>query len=116
MKDKKENIPVTIKTHQDKKGGHPHVIMGDIDNNHVSVGLSTKHRKGKKGGMNYALEKSPLDDGKNSFMRRQGPVAPKKEYVRKRKGSMTPNDYARAKIYGDRAKQKYLDEKKNKKK
>ncbi len=116
MKDKKENIPVTIKTHQDKKGGHPHVIMGDIDNNHVSVGLSTKHRKGKKGGMNYALEKSPLDDGKNSFMRRQGTVAPKKEYVRKRKGSMTPNDYARAKIYGDRAKQKYLDEKKNKKK
>ena len=115
MKYKKGNIPVTIKTHQDKNGGHPHVIMGDIDNNHVSVGLSTKHKKGRNGGTNYALEKSPLDDGKNSFMRRQGTVAPKKEYSRKRKGTMTPRDYAQAEIYGDRAKCKYLDEKKNKK-
>lgn len=29
---------------------------------------------------------------------------------------MKPNDYAQAEIYGDRAKRKYLDEKKDKKK
>lgn len=108
-------IPITIKTHHDKKGGHPHVIMDNIDNKHVSVGLSTKPTKGK-GSKNYRMEKSPFDDGKQSYMRRQGTVAPKSEYAGQRKGTLTPKDYAQAKVYGDRAKQKYLDEKKNKKK
>ena len=107
---------VTIKKHSDKNGGNPHIIVEDIEDKHVSVGLSTQKRKGKKGGMNYAMEKSPLDDGKNSYMRRQGTVAPKKEYSEKRMGSMTPKDYNQAKIYAERAKQKYLAEKKNKKK
>lgn len=108
-------VPVTIKKHSDKNGGHPHIIVEDIEDKHVSVGLSTQRRKGKKGGMNYAMEKSPLDDGKNSYMRRQGTVAPKKEYSEKRTGSMTPKDYEQAKIYAERAKQKYLAEKKNNK-
>lgn len=109
-------VPVTIKKHSDKNGGHPHIIVEDIEDKHVSVGLSTRKRKGKKGGMNYAMEKSPLDDGKNSYMRRQGTVAPKKEYSERRMGSMTPKDYKQAKIYAERAKQKYIAEKKNKKK
>ena len=49
-------------------------------------------------------------------MRRQGIVAPKKEYSERRTGSMTQKDYEQAKIYAERAKQKYLDGKKNKKK
>lgn len=108
-------VPVTIKKHNDRKGGHPHIIMDDIENKHVSVGLSTKAKKGKNH-PNYPLEKSPLDNGKHSYMRRQGTVAPKTEYEGSRKGLMTSNDYKQAKIYAERAKRKYLDEKKHKKK
>ena len=108
-------VPVAIKTHKDKKGGHPHIIVDNVEDKHVSVGLSTKPTKGK-GSKNYRLEKSPLNDGKTSYMRRQGTVAPKGEYQNQRKGTLTPKDYAQAKIYGDRAKQKYLNEKKDKKK
>ena len=113
----KDLIPVKIKTHKDKKGGHPHIIMDDIDNNHVSVGLSTQKKKGKgkKSGINYSLEQSPLNDGKNSFMRRQGTIAPKSKYSNPQNGAMTSKDYEQAKKYADRAKQKYID-KKNKKK
>lgn len=107
-------VPVTVKTHRDKKGGHPHVIVEDIDDKHVSVGLSTHPTKGK-GSKNYRLDKSPLNDGKTSYMRRQGTVAPKGEYERKRNGTMTPKDFAQAVIYGERAKQKYLDKKEDKK-
>lgn len=108
-------IPVHIKTHKDQKGGHPHVILEDIDNKHVSVGFSTKPTKGK-GSKNYRLEKSPLDDGKQSYMRRQGTVDSKTRYKGNRTGSMTSKDYEQAKTYGERAKQKYLKQKENKKK
>lgn len=102
------NVEVTIKTHNDKNGGHPHVILGNVDKKHVSVGLSTKPRKGKNGKKNYAMEKSPFNDGKKSFMRRQGTVADKNEYFGARKGTLTPKDYNQAKIYGERAKAKYV--------
>ena len=108
-------VSVTIKTHHDKKGGHPHIIVDNVEDKHVSVGLSTNPKKGKNG-TNYAMEKSPFDDGKKSYMRRQGTVAPKNDYAGLRKGTLTPKDYAQAKVYGDRAKQKYLAEKKDKKK
>ena len=45
-------------------------------------------------------------------MRRQGTVAPMGEYENPRKGAMSPKDYAQAKIYGERAKQKYFDKQK----
>ncbi len=109
---KNKDIPVKIKQHKDKNGGHPHVIMEDIEDKHVSVGLSTKPKKGKNS-TNYALEKSPLCDGRTSYMRRQGTVAPKKEYYGERKGCMTPKDYKQAKLYGERAKEKYLHKKSN---
>lgn len=111
LKKSSNDISVKIKTHKDNKGGHPHVILENMDKNHVSVGLSTRATKGK-GSKNYRLEKSPLNDGKNSYMRRQGTVAPMGEYENPRKGAMTPKDYAQAKIYGERAKQKYLDKQK----
>ena len=107
----KKLIPVTIKRHKDKKGGHPHVIMGDIEDKHVSVGLTSKPTKGKNQ-PNYALEKDPLNTGRKSYMRRQGTVAPKEEYDRPRKGDMAPKDYDRATEYGEKAKQKYLTNKK----
>ena len=110
-----ELIPVDIKTHKDKNGGHYHVIVDNIDEKHVSVGLSTKKKKGKNH-PNYPLEKSPLDDGKNSYMRRQGNVESVDSYYSPRKGTMTPKDYNQAKVYGERAKQKYLNGKKDKKK
>ena len=111
LKKSPNDISVKIKTHKDKKGGHPHVILEDLEKNHVSVGLSTRATKGK-GSKNYRLEKSPLNDGKNSYMRRQGTVAPMGEYENPRKGAMSPKDYAQAKIYGERAKQKYFDKQK----
>ncbi|MFQ9737751.1 MAG: hypothetical protein ACLR06_08435 [Christensenellaceae bacterium] len=35
------------------------------------------------------------------------------EYENPRKGAMSPKDYAQAKIYGERAKQKYFDKQKS---
>lgn len=101
-------VPVLIKTHRDKNGGHYHLIMGNIDDKHVSVGLSTRQTKGKNGGKNYSMEKSPLDDGKRSYMRRQGLVAPIKEYYGSKKGTLTAKDYDVAKKYSARALEKYL--------
>lgn len=98
----------------EKKGGHNHVIVEDIDDKHVSVGLTTKSKKGKNH-PNLPLEQSPLGDGKESFVRRQGTVAPKKEYKAPRKGKMTQNDYTKVKKIGEKAKKKYLEEKATKK-
>lgn len=107
---KKYLVNVVVKTHQDNNGGHPHIIVDDIDNKHISVGLTTKPKKGKNS-PNYKLEQSPLNDGKQSYMRRQGTVASTSEYTSPRKGEMTSNDYLKAKEYGEKAKQKYLDKK-----
>ncbi len=114
-KDKNNFISVNIKNHKDKKGGHPHVIMEDMGNKHVSVGLTHDKKKGKNS-PNYALEHNPLGGERQSYMHRQGIVAPKKDYEKPRKGQMTSKDYARAQEYGNRAKQKYLNSKKGKKK
>ena len=110
---KKNNdyVSITIKNHKDKHGGHPHVIVGDIDDKHVSVGFTTKPKKGKNS-PNYALATSPLKDNKKSYMRRQGTVDYKSNYYDKRSGIMDKNDYAKAKEYGNKAKQKYLNKNK----
>lgn len=108
-------VPVTVKTHNDSKGGHPHIIVGNIDDKHVSVGITHDKYKGKNH-PNYALSRNPLGGKEQSYMRRQGTVAPKKEYSGSRAGKMAEKDYEQAKTYGERAKQKYLNEKKSKKK
>lgn len=111
---KKNNslVTVDIKTHDDANGGHFHIIMDDIDDKYVSVGLSTHSKKGKNGGTNYSMEKSPFDDGRQSYMRRQGIIDKKKRYSNPRKGTITINDYNVAKKYSDRALNKYLENKK----
>lgn len=109
-----KTVTITIKIHSDKKGGHPHVVLENIDKNHVSVGLSTHPKKGRNS-PNYKLTINPLGGDEQSYMRRQGTVAPVGEYSNPRKGKMTPKDYNTAKRYGGKAKNKYI-EKKNKKK
>lgn len=111
---KNKTVTITIKIHSDKKGGHPHVILENIDEKHVSVGLTTSPKKGKNS-PNYKLTVNPLGGEEQSFMRRQGTVAPIVEYSNPRKGKMTPQDFDTAKRYGNKAKSKYI-EKKNKKK
>ena len=110
-------IPVRIKKHRDKNGGHHHIIVEDIENKHVSVGLTTRITKGKNSTRkNYPCERDPLGTSKKSYMRTQGTVAKKKEYEPKEiSGAMTPKDYAKAKEYADKAKIKYINEKNNKK-
>ena len=103
-------VPVCIKDHRDKNGGHHHVIVDDIDDNHISLGLTTRKKKGKNS-TNYYCQISPLEDGKDSYMRRQAQVAPKKEYFNPREGKMEIVDFEQAKIYGARAKKKHLEKK-----
>lgn len=107
-------VPVRIKTHNDSKGGHPHIIVDDIDDKHVSVGLTHDKYKGKNHN-NYALERNPLGGDKKSYMHRQGTVAPRQSYSGERSGRMTPKDYDKAKEYGEKAKRKYIDKKHKKK-
>ena len=109
-----ELVVVELRKHKDKKGGHYHIKVDSVDENLVSVGLSTKSKKGKNH-PNYHLDISPLNDGKTAFMRRQGTVAPKGEYEKPRKGTMTPKDFEQAKVIGEKAKQKYLNKKAQKK-
>ena len=111
---KKDTVRVTTKMHRDEKGGHHHIIVDDIGSKHVSVGLTTKKSKGK-GSTNYPLEQSPFNDGKKSFVRRQAIVDEKSNYHGQKPGELTKKDYERVKLYGDRAKQKYLEKNENKK-
>lgn len=106
-------VPVQIKDHMDNMGGHPHAIMDNVDDCHVSVGLSTHAKKGRNH-PNRTMDKSPLGDGKQSYMRRQACVYPIDEYVNPRCGAMSQSDYDYAKQAAEKAKQKYL-EQKNKK-
>ncbi len=76
----------------------------------MSVGLTTQTSKGKgkNSGNNYRLEKSPLNDGKISYIRRQGTVDSKQKYYETKYGFVTSNDFHNVKKYGDKAKEKYL--------
>lgn len=106
-----EVITVVIKTHRDRNGGHPHIIIEDIDNKHVSVGLSTDDHKGK-GHTNIQLQQDPFGKGEISYMRRQGTVDRKGAYHDQRDGSLVRSDHEKAKQIGEKAKQKYLQKKK----
>lgn len=107
-------VLVIIKRHHDTKGNHPHIIIDDMEDKHVSIGLSTHPNKGK-GSTNYSLDRDPLGSNKKSYMRRQGVVAPKSSYFNPQTGKMIEKDYIRAKQYGEKAKQKYLSKKDKKK-
>lgn len=112
------DIEVVIKKHNDSNNGHPHVILEDFEGDkHVSVGLTTRKQKGaNSAGNNYRLEKDPLDEVEESYMRRQGTVDYQKNYFEPRKGKLTKKDYERALLYGQRAKEKYIKKQQEKKK
>ena len=106
-------ISVLLKRHRDSRGNHKHVILEDIDDSHVSVGTTTKPKKGKNS-PNYKCENDIIGNGKQSYLRRQGIVDLKENYSDPSQGRMSEKDYAQAKVYGQRAKEKYLAEKKKK--
>lgn len=114
MNKKFEGVRVIIKQHDDSNGGHPHVIVDDIDDNHVSVGLTTSTKKGKNH-PNIKLDNDPLGKGKISYMRRQGTVDHHRQYHDQVSGVMSPKDYEKAKQIGEKEKQKYLRKKQEKK-
>lgn len=107
-----EVVTIIIKTHNDAKGGHPHIIIDDVDDKHVSVGLTSDAYKGK-GHKNICLKINPLGGSDPSYMKRQGTVSEVARYGSPRNGSLAKSDHEKAKQIGDKAKQKYL---KNKKK
>lgn len=103
-------VSVLLKKHGDKNGGHHHVILEDIEDKHVSVGLTTDPKKGKNS-TNYNCKCDVLGNGENSYMRRQGTVDFQKKYYEPTTGKMTEEAYAQAKVYGERAKQRFLEKK-----
>ncbi len=113
MNKKFKGVTVIIKRHKDQNGRHPHVIVDDVDDKHVSVGLTTTPKKGKNH-PNIKLDNDPLNEGKVSYMRRQGTVDDKANYSSSRKGLMSSKDYEKAKQIGETAKQKYLRKKQKK--
>mgnify|MGYP000964654625 CR=1 FL=1 len=111
-KEKSKDINVIIKNHRDKNKGHPHIIMDTFDNKHVSIGLTKSPKKGKNS-PNYKLDKDPLGSKDTSYVRRQGTIDKKTNYINKsRTGQLTEKDYGQIKIYSNRAKDKYLKKKK----
>ena len=104
-------MPALLKFHHDKNGGHHHVILENVKDKHVSVGLTSKSKK-RHNSTNYKCETDVLGNGKMSFLRRQGTVDSMTNYDSPRSAKMTEKDYAQAKMYGERAKQKYLNKRK----
>lgn len=114
MKSKSEStFSVPLKRHGDKKGGHWHVILETFSGHHVSVGTTSKKKKGKKAkGTNYLCDNDILGNGETSYLRRQGTVDKVKKYHDNAIGKMSLKDYQQAKIYGARAREKFLQKKK----
>lgn len=107
-------VNIITRRHGDKNKGHHHVILDEIDDNYVSVGLTTKAKKGKNH-PNYKLDRDPFGSSGASYMRRSGSVHRKVEYsASTRKGTMTPKDYSKAVQYGNSAKNRYIVNKKKK--
>ena len=104
---------VLLKRHRDSQGNHHLVILEDIDDKYVSVGTTTRPKKGNNS-PNYKCENDIIGNGKSTYLRRQGTVDYRNNYTDPKRGRMTTKDYAQAKIYGERAKEKYLSNKKKK--
>lgn len=118
MQEQRVLIEVLIKTHNDNKGGHPHVMMDEIQNENkdVSIGLTSDPLKGKNH-PNIRLEKDPLDKKDKSYMRRTGTIDDKKNYHSPKRGTMTENDYKKAQKIAEKTKSGHIaKQNKNKKK
>lgn len=90
-------------------------MIGQVQDKNVSVGLTSKSKKGKNH-PNIKLEHNPLKNKKTSHMRRQGTVDKKSNYSStSQTGKLTQADNEKAQKIGNKAKQKYLDNQKDKK-
>lgn len=106
-------IPVIVRDHRDRNGGHPHVMMDTVDDLEVSVGLTKDKFKGKNN-PNYTCVGKPLGGNVVSYLHRQGTVdVPENYSAESVTGQMRPDDYNKAVIYAERAKNKYLAKKSN---
>ena len=106
---------VPLKRHWDKNGGHHHIIFDSIDDNYVSVGTTSKLKKGKNSNStNYRCENDILGNGQVTYLRRKGTVDKKSNYFGEKVGKMSVKDYKQAKTYAYRAKENYLSQKKKK--
>ena len=87
--------------------------MDSVDDKYISVGTSSKPKKGKNSNSpNYRCETDILGNGNPTYLRRQAVVDKKTNYVGSRMGIMTVKDHERARVYADKAKQKYFAKKK----
>ena len=107
-------VPVTVKKRNDNNDGHFHVIFDTFEEHHSSVGITKRPKKGKNS-PNYDCKNSILGNNVRSFARRQGTVAPVSTYSENTySGNMTETAYNQAKIYAERAKEKFLAKRDNK--
>lgn len=96
-------ITVSLKFHPDSNGGHHHIIVENLGDSHVSVGLTTSKKFDKKHN-NIPLEHSPLSNGKPSFILKKGTVDKKRNYNSPKQGQITQNDAVKVKNVADKAK------------
>ncbi len=111
-KDKSDIVHIKIKKHKDKKNGHYHGILEDIDDKHLSIGFTRDRFKGKNH-PNYALKYDPMQTGQKVYMKRQATIDKVENYRPKiYSGVIHSKDYEKAKEYGQRAKENYYKKKK----
>ena len=106
---KKSITNIRIGYLRDKNDRHPHLIMDEVDDKYISMGLSTEPRKGKnkKAGKNKPLQINPLGGNDKSYMRRKATIENKKRYEKIQQGKIHTADYDVAKYYSDIAKDAY---------
>lgn len=100
-------ITVDLKFHPDSNGGHHHIIVEDLGDNHVSVGLTTSPKYDSKH-KNIKLEHSPISNHKQSYASRKGTVDKKKNYNSPKQGQITQTDKTKVKQIADKAKAKVI--------
>ncbi|MCM1289627.1 MAG: hypothetical protein NC132_03130 [Corallococcus sp.] len=102
-----KTVSITIKSLPDSQGGHIHFILDNLEDNHVTVGITHDKYKGKNH-PNIPLEVNPTGGTEQSYMKRQGTVAEKKRYTDEQKGKISKSDLSKAVHIGEKAKQKHL--------
>lgn len=100
-------ITVDLKFHPDSNGGHHHIIVEDLGDNHVSVGLTTNPKYDTKH-KNVPLEHSPLSNQKQSYASRKGTVDKKNNYNSPKQGQITKTDKTKVTQIADKAKAKAI--------
>ena len=100
-------VTIDIRQHHDGKGGHPHVMTGQVDNKLVSVGLTHDPKKSKNSA-NRKLTVNPLGKQEPSYMQRKATIDKPSSYGKEvRKGQLSNSDAKYAKKITKKAIEKY---------